>query len=199
MVTSSRNPFLSRVGPSVQRGPTPPLESSPATCVCPSVQREPAPPHILFTLLFLQRKLANLCNVDGHFLPPPLSCQERARLCNVDQLLLSTPSRDVSVPACATWAGTSSRPSLPSSSSHPLTHPKDDSSVGKIDSPRDSHRALCPATCAAPDARRLAPRLTSRDPQLAPRLASRDLRRALHPTACVSSDTHDLRHALRPV
>jgi hypothetical protein len=52
--------------------------------------------------------------------------------------------RDVSVPACATWARTSSRPSFPSSSSHPLTHPEDDSYVGGIDSPRDMRRALRP-------------------------------------------------------
>jgi hypothetical protein len=117
--------------------------------------------------------------------------------------------RDVSLPACAMWAGTSSRPFLPSSSSHPLTHPEDDLSVGGIDSPRDPHRAprpahaSYPAISAAPYVPRLAPRLTSHDlpaprvPRLAPCPASRDLRRALHPATSPRLASRDLRHALR--
>jgi hypothetical protein len=78
--------------------------------------------------------------------------------------------RDVSVPVCAAWTGTSSRPSLLSLSSHPLTHPEDDSSVGGIDSPRPATRPRL-ATCAAPCVPRFAFPLTP----------------------------HDLHHALRPV
>jgi hypothetical protein len=170
----------------------------------------------------LQRECAHLCNVDQHLLTSfspffsssgsvpicakwmvtsfrnPFSCRERARLCNVDQPLLSTPSRDVSVPACATWTGTSSRPSLPSSDS--LTHPDDGTSVGGIDSPRDPHRASRTVL-----RRKLVPRVL----RLAPRLASRDVRPATcavpyvpRPACASRSATRtascDMRRTLRP-
>jgi hypothetical protein len=64
------------------------------------------------------------------------------------------PPRDVSVSACATWVGTSSRPSLPFSSSGHLTHPEGSSFDGKS-TPLATRaapyaRASRPATCAAP-------------------------------------------------
>jgi hypothetical protein len=101
----------------------------------------------------------------------PLSCRERDRLCNVDQPLLTTPSRDGSVPACAMWAGTSSRPSHPSSSSHPMTP------AGRLIRQENLHRS------------RAATRQPHHDPPLlriAQRLASRSLRFPHRPMTCVT-------------
>jgi hypothetical protein len=134
----------------------------------------------------LRWERAHLCNVDGHLLPQPPFLSREGPSVQRGPAPLSTLSCDVSMPGCATWAGNSSRPSLPSSS-RPLTHPEDGSSVGGIDSPPDPRRAVypCLASCDVRRALRPATRTTTYAAPCVPLLA--------FPPA-----PHDLRHAMRP-
>jgi hypothetical protein len=115
---------------------------------------------------------------------------------------LKFPPCAVSVPVCATWASTTSRPSLSSSPSCPLTHPVVDSFDGEWTPPCEPRRTVRPFI-ASHDIRR-ALRSATR-----PCYASRDLRRVLRPATCavscvprhvphLVSNAKQLRRALRP-